>query len=106
MRRFAALFVVLLTVSACEVVVGGANLVSLVYTEKTLLDHAVGVVSGKDCSLLNFENMEPYCQEWVQQDGSAVVLYCYPTLGQPECYEVPQPNGLGRVSFAAPNSET
>lgn len=106
MRRLTALFVVLLSVSACEVAVGGANLVSVIYTNKTLLGHAAGAISGQDCSLLNIENKEPFCHEWAQQGGGAVMLYCYPTLGRPECFENPLPNGQGRVSFAAPNPET
>jgi len=106
MRRLAAVFVILLGVSACEVVVGGATLVSVIYTGKTPIDHAVGAANDQDCSLLNIEKEEPYCQELARHDGSADVLYCYPTLGRPECYENPLPNGQGRVSFVAPNPET
>ena len=106
MRRLATVCVILLGVSACEVAVGGANLMSVIYMDKTLPDHAAGAASGQDCSLLNIEKKEPYCQEWAEQDGSAVMLYCYPTLGRPECYENPLPNEQGRVSFAAPNPET
>ncbi len=113
MRRLAAFFVILLGVSACEstaanvaLAVIGANMTSVIYTDKTLLDHGAGAASDRDCSLLNIEKTEPYCQEWAEQDGSAVMLYCYPTLGRPDCYEDPLPNGQGRVSFAAPNPET
>ena len=106
MKRLAAFFVISLGVSACEVAVGGANMMSVIYTDRTLLGHAAGAASGRDCSLLNIEKNEPYCREWAQQDGSAVMLYCYPTLGRPECYENSLPNGQGRVSFAAPKLET
>ncbi len=113
MRRLAAFFVILLGVSACESTAGyvalgviGANMTSMIYTDKTLLDHGAGAASDRDCSLLNIEKKEPYCQEWAEQDGIAVRLYCYPTLGRPECYENPLPDGQGRVSFAAPYPET
>ncbi len=112
MRRLAAFFVILLGVSACGSTAGTvalavtANATSLFYTDKTLLDFGADAASGRDCSLLHIEEKEPYCQEWAEQDGSAVMLYCYPTLGRPDCYENPLPNGQGRVSFAAPNPET
>ncbi len=112
MRRLAAFFVILLGVSACELPAGnvalavlGANMTSIIYTDKTLLDHSVGASIGQDCSLLNIEKKEPYCQEGVGHDGSFVMLYCYPTLGRPECFVHPLPNRQDRHSFAAPNPE-
>ncbi len=112
MRRLAAFFVILLGVSACGSTAGTvalavtANVTSLIYTDKTLLDFGADAASGRDCSLLNIEKKEPYCQERAEQNGNVVTLYCYPTLGRPECYENPLPIGQGRVSFAAPNPET
>ena len=53
----------------------------------------------------NAEKKEPYCQEWAEQDGSFVMLYCYPTLGRPKCYVHPLPNRQGRHSYAVPNPE-
>ena len=112
MRRLATVFVILLGVSACEstaanvaLAVLGANMTSIMYSDKTLLDHGVGASIGKDCSLLNAEKKEPYCREWAEQDGSTVMLYCYPTLGQAECYVHPLPNRQGRYSYAVPKPE-
>ncbi len=112
MRRLATVFVIFLSVSACESTVAnvalavlGANTASIMYTDKTLLDHGVGASIGKDCSLLNAEKKEPYCREWAEQDGSLVMLYCYPTLGQAECYVHPLPDRQGRHSYSAPNPE-
>ena len=112
MRRLATVFVILLGVSACDttaanvaLAVLGANMTSIMYTDKTLLDHGVGASIGKDCSLLNAEKKEPYCQEWAEQDGSSVMLYCYPTLGRTECYVHPLPDKQGRHSYAVPNPE-
>ncbi len=112
MRRLATIFVILLGVSACDttagvalVVLGLPNMTSMIYTDKTLLDHGVGATLEQDCSLLNIENKEPYCQERAGQDESFVMLYCYRTLGQPECYAHPLPDRQGRLSSAAPNPE-
>ena len=112
MRRLATVFVILLGVSACDTTAGVAlvalglpNMTSMIYTDKTLLDHGVGASLGQDCSLLNIENKEPYCQERDGQDESFVMLYCYPTLGRPECYVHPLPNRQGRHSYAVPNPE-
>ena len=112
MRRFTTLFVILLGVSACESAAGnvalavlGADMTSIMYTDKTLLDHGAGASTGKDCSLLNAEKKEPYCREWAEQDGSTVMLYCYPTLGRPECYVHPLPDRQGRHSYTVPNPE-
>ena len=109
MRRLAAFFVILLGVSACGSTAGTvalavtANATSLFYTDKTLLDLGADAASGRDCSLLNIEKKEPYCQERAKQNGNVVTHYCYPTLGQPVCYKHPLPSGQGRVSFAVPN---
>ena len=111
MKRLAAFFVISLGVSACGSTAGTIALVvtlnatSLIYTDKSLLDFGADAASGRDCSLLNIENKEPYCQERAEQDGSVVTFYCYPTLGRPECFEHPLPSGQGRVSFAVPNPE-
>ena len=109
MRRLAACFVILLGLSACGSTVGTialaitANATSLFYTDKTLLDFGADAASGQECSLLNIEKKEPYCQERGEQNGGAVTLFCYPTLGPPECYKYPLPGRQGRVSFADPN---
>ena len=111
MRRLAAFFVILLGVSACGSTAGTvalavtANSTSLFYADKTLLDFGADAATGRDYSLLNIEKKEPYCQERAEQNGSVVTLYCYPTLGRPECYKHPLPSGQGRVSFAVPNPE-
>ena len=112
MRRFAALCVLLLGVSACEqaagnvaLVVLGTDMSSLMFTGKTLLDHGASAQTGKDCSMVNAEKRQPYCQEWGERDGATVMLYCYPTLGQPDCYLEPLPGRQGRYSLAVPDAE-
>jgi hypothetical protein len=110
MRRLVASLVILLGVSACESAAGnvalavlGTNMVSVMYTDKTLLDHGAGAAVGQDCSLLYMEKKNPYCRNWEGQGKSPVALYCYPTLGRPECHVNPLPNRQGRYSLAASN---
>ena len=99
MRRSAAFCIILLGLSGCETTVAsvalavvGSNVMSLTYTDKTLVDFAAGAASGRDCSVLNIEEKRQYCQERVERNGAVATLYCYPTLGRPECYEDPLPD--------------
>ena len=112
MKLLAKVCVILLGFSACEqtagnvaLVVLGTDMSSLMFTGKTLADHGISAQTGKNCSMVNAEKRQPYCQEWVGQDEGAVMLYCYPTLGQPDCYLDPLPGRQGRDSLAAPDTE-
>ena len=72
MRRLAALLVVLWGVSACEQTTG----------------NVAPLVNGAEMtSVMNSE--EPM-----------VLLYCYPTLGQPDCYAEPLPGRPARYALA------
>ncbi len=112
MRRLAAFIIILLGVSACvpaagnvALVVLGTNMTSIMYTDKTLFDHGVGVAIGQDCSMLYLEEKDPYCRVLAGQEENSNKLYCYPTLGQPECYVDPVPDRQSRISFAVSNLE-
>lgn len=85
-----ALFGVLMTQACDPVTFSGVEAVSLMGTEKTLVDHAVSLGSGKDCSQLRREQGLTYCVEdmpTVKQN-----IYCYRDLGGVTCYEKPSPN--------------
>ncbi len=112
MRRLAAFFIVFLSVSACEyaagnvaLVVAGTGMTSVMYTDKTLLDHGVSAAYEQDCSMLYLEKKQPYCRDWAGQDETPVTLYCYPTLGQPECHVDPLLDRQSRISFTVANPE-
>ena len=113
MRRLAAIFIILFGVSACEyaagnvaLVVAGAGMTSVMYTDKTLLDHGVSAANEQDCSMLYLEKKQPYSRDWAGQDETPVTLYCYSTLGQPDCYVNPLPNRQSRSSYTVSNPES
>ena len=112
MKRLAAFFFILMSVSACEQVAGnvalvvlGTDMSTLMFTGKTIRDHYVSAETGEDCSTVYAEKREPYCQEWMKPEEPKVVLYCYPSLGQPDCYLRPLPGKQGRNSLAVQNPE-
>ena len=58
-------------------------------TDKTVVDHIVSLSSGKNCSYVRMEKGQYYCEEdepKVQQN-----IYCYNTLGRVTCYTRPDP---------------
>jgi len=61
---------------------------SLMATDKGLSDHAVSLVSGKNCSVLNKQQGRAYCDE-DQQGPSYKDMYCYKSLGKVTCYDRP-----------------
>lgn len=89
----------LFAVSACSpgaaVVMAGANLVTLVNSDKMLSDHAVSYVTGEDCSLVAASQGEDYCRavpaetETPEDPPEAGQMHCYRTLGEITCYEAP-----------------
>lgn len=88
----------LLVLSACglgsSVVLAGASLATLIHTDKTVIDHAVGLSTDQDCSVLYLARDEDYCKpltpiEPGQVAYMASALYCYRTLGGVNCYDRP-----------------
>ena len=113
MTRLPLLLVALLGLSACSptgtAVLAGAGLVSLIYTDKTLTDHAMSQAFDEDCSVLHVEGNEPYCQKPPPEGDRknrmaslAASLYCYRTLGGVSCYDRPDymASNQTRVNFA------
>ena len=80
-----------LSVSACDPGVFTAfEGVSLIGTDKTVVDHVISIGSGKDCSTVRKEKGLTYSVEdtpIAQQN-----LYCYRDLGGVTCYDKPAPN--------------
>lgn len=63
---------------------------SLMGSDKTIVDHAISVGSGKDCSILRTERGLTYCKEDMPKVRQN--LYCYRDLGGVTCYDKPNPN--------------
>lgn len=113
MTRLPLLMVALLGLAACSpagtAALAGAGLVSLIYTDKTLTDHAMSRAFKEDCSVLHLEDNKPYCQKPPSEEGQtdqmaalAASLYCYRTLGGVSCYDRPDytASNQTRVNFA------
>lgn len=64
--------------------------ISLINSDKTVLDHAISVGSGKDCSTLRKQKGLTYCVE--DTPVAQQQLYCYRDLGGVTCYDKPAPN--------------
>ncbi len=88
----------LLGLSGCGGDIGlvmmGGSLATLIHTDKTVVDHAVGLSTGRDCSVLYLARDEPYCKPSVPIEPGQVAymtgaLYCSRTLGGVSCYDRP-----------------
>jgi len=77
-----------LVLSGCTSIVG-LDAVSIMGTDKSIVDHAVSLSSGKNCSSLRLEQGRYYCEEDTPEIRTQV--YCYSTLGRPTCYDRPDP---------------
>ncbi|MCW2247407.1 hypothetical protein M2352_003041 [Azospirillum fermentarium] len=76
------------------------DLVSLTSTRKTVVDHVVSGLTGKDCSSVSFSETGDYCPEKVVVDRSNI--YCYRTLADVECHHIPDPYRNGDRALASP----
>ncbi|MEK9671028.1 MAG: hypothetical protein VW268_00805 [Rhodospirillaceae bacterium] len=86
-RAFVSLL--LIALAGCEVI--AADGVTVMATQKTLLDHAVSVGSGKNCSTIRRERGLSYCVE--DEKKPKMNVYCYRTLGEVTCYDKPVRDG-------------
>jgi len=108
-RILAGLFATLLGagVSGCDTTasdVAGTNLftgvewyialdvVSIINTDKTLVDHVVSLSTGRDCSTIRKIDGKSYCKKDPVPEPP---LYCYRTLASVSCYRTPDPYNTG-----------
>ncbi len=98
MTRVFVICASLLGLSACGGEIGlammGASVATFIHTDKTLIDHAVGLSTERDCSILYLARDQDYCKPQVPIEPSQVAymsqaLYCYRTLGGVSCYDRP-----------------
>ena len=63
--------------------------VSTIATKKTIGDHAVSLLSNKDCSIVRKDLGLTYCKEDDPQLTKEAKTYCYNELGKVTCYKEP-----------------
>ena len=68
-------------------VAGQVDMLTLIGTEKTIVDHVISLSSGKNCSAVNIEKGDYYCAE--DEPTIKQKLFCYPSLGSVTCYDKP-----------------
>ena len=72
---------------------------SVINTQKTLDDHVVGWVIGRDCSTVRASRGEPYCEEIPQPVPSVVrTAYCYKSLASVSCFDRPLMSDANRYN--------
>jgi len=88
--------IAVLALSACgPLLTSGApglaqiDMLTVMGTEKTVVDHVLSLSSGKNCSAVRLEKGLRYCEEDEPQIKQNI--YCYNTLGSVTCYTKPDP---------------
>ncbi len=69
---------------------GQVEALTVVGTDKTIVDHVVSLTSGKNCSSVRREQGLYYCEE--DEPNVKPEVYCYHTLGSVTCYDRPDPH--------------
>ncbi len=85
------LFLALGALTACtdpvSVALGGASVVSVVQTGKTISDHAMSAATGMDCSIGHTLSGDSWCQPQVSDmPDPAAELACYRSIAEVTCY--------------------
>ncbi len=85
-----------MALAACDpLTVAQLEAVTVIGSDKTVLDHAFSIGSGKNCSTVRKEMGMTYCVEdekVVRQN-----IYCYRDLGGVTCYDRPESTAGGRA---------
>ena len=68
---------------------GQIDMFTVMSTDKTLIDHAISIASGKNCSSVQLEKGDYFCEE----DEPKIIqnIFCYKTLANVTCYDRPDP---------------
>ena len=88
-------------VSALLPLDAGVSMLTLPQTKKTPGDHLMSAATGRDCSIIHYEQDGAFCQ-----DPPKVIdrrnLYCIKTLGGVECHERANPYYGGERTLGSP----
>ena len=82
-----------------------ADAVTLINTDKTIVDHLAGLMSGQDCSTLRSMDGGHYCQPVYENVPIVPTLYCYRTLAEVTCYDRPSPNSSDKLVGIRPGGQ-
>ena len=77
------------------------NMLTVVGTDKTLVDHVISISSGKNCSSIQLEKGEYFCEE--DEPKVTQNIYCYKTLASVTCYDRPDPYNEGYQKIGGNN---
>lgn len=76
-----------------SIALGGASVVSVVQTGKTVSDHAMSAATGLDCSIRNTLSGASWCLPAVNDTPDpAANLACYRSIAEMTCYTRDNPN--------------
>ena len=90
MKRLLAIFIVCMLAAGCAGIVGAEG-VSIMATDKTVVDHVISLSSGKNCSTIRKDLGMTYCEE--DEKIPQMNVFCYRTLGEITCYDRPVYDG-------------
>lgn len=68
------------------------DVISIINSDKTLIDHAVSLSTGQDCSTIRKIDGKSYCKKDPVPEPP---LYCYRSLAAVSCYRTPDPYNTG-----------
>ena len=75
------------------------DVVSIINTDKTLVDHVVSLSTGQDCSTIRKIDGKSYCKKDPIPEPP---LYCYRSLAAVSCYRTPDPYNTGAQTLDWP----
>lgn len=95
-----------LALSGCMLSTGpglfAATVATYINTDKSPSDHAMSLLTGEDCSSLEYAEGREYCTPHAPRRGAMIYdgpgqgrpdvgPYCYRTIGETTCYTQPDP---------------
>jgi hypothetical protein len=100
--RLPLLLLTALALGGCDPISGTAvGVSSLSATKKLPPDHAISAITGRDCSVVSFEQTGEYCPPPAKEIDRSDT-HCFRTLGGVDCYNRPDPYHNRNQPLASP----
>ena len=82
-----------LALAACadpaSLALGGASVVTMIDSGKTVSDHVMSYATGEECTFRHSLRGEAWCQpRRIEDSGEQSSLVCYQSIARVSCYEV------------------